>query len=118
MSDEIKRHETRMGIMSCAVEAAGLVFTTGVLAGDLDQDIKGQTRQVLAEIDRLLALGGTDKTKAVWASFWIADQRDRDAMNEVWLEWTEGKNLPARATVECKLAQPKALIEIAVVAAK
>lgn len=118
MTHAIKRHETHLGIMSGVVEGAGLVFTTGVLAKDLEQDIKGQTRQVLAEIDRLLKLAGSDKSKILWASFWITDQRNREAMNEVWLEWTGGRDLPARATVEVKLAQPKALVEIAVVAVK
>lgn len=118
MSDAIKRQETNMGIMSNVVEGAGLVFTTGVLAKDLDQDIRGQTRQVLAEIERLLKLGGSDKSRILWASFWVTDQRNRDAMNEVWVEWLGGKDFPARATVEVKLAQPKALVEIAVIAAK
>ena len=118
MSDAIQRHETRNGIMSCAVEAAGLVVTRGVLAPDLGQDIKGQTRQILAEIDRLLALAGSDRSKAVWTSFWLSDIRDIQGLNEVWLEWTGGANLPARATVECKLAQPKALVEIAIIAGK
>jgi enamine deaminase RidA (YjgF/YER057c/UK114 family) len=39
-------------------------------------------------------------------------------MNEAWSDWTEGKNLPARACVEAKLADPRALVEIMVVAAK
>jgi len=117
MTHAIKRQETNMGIMSNVVEGAGLVFTTGVLAKDLDQDMRGQTRQVLAEIDRLLKLAHTDKSKILWATFWVTDQRNREAMNEVWVEWI-GKNLPARATVGVTLAQPKALVEIAVVAAK
>jgi enamine deaminase RidA (YjgF/YER057c/UK114 family) len=39
-------------------------------------------------------------------------------MNEVWSAWVDAKNLPARACVEAKLADPRALVEIMVVAAK
>jgi enamine deaminase RidA (YjgF/YER057c/UK114 family) len=39
-------------------------------------------------------------------------------MNEVWTSWVDGKNLPARACVEAKLADPKALVEIMMIAAK
>lgn len=113
----IVRHEPSK-ILSKAVEANGLVFTAGVVADDLTRDVKGQTQQILAEIDRLLALAGTDKSKAVSATIWVADIRTRDAMNEAWNAWTGGDNLPGRACIEAKLANPRALVEIAVVAAK
>jgi enamine deaminase RidA (YjgF/YER057c/UK114 family) len=35
-----------------------------------------------------------------------------------WNAWTGGQNLPGRACIEAKLADPRALVEIAVVAAK
>jgi enamine deaminase RidA (YjgF/YER057c/UK114 family) len=113
----IIRHEPAK-ILSKVVEANGLVFTAGIVADDLAQDVKGQTRQVLAEIDRLLKLAGTDKTKAVSATIWLPDIRTRDAMNEAWNAWTGGENLPGRACIEAKLADPRVLVEIAVVAAK
>ncbi|GAB4237258.1 MAG: RidA family protein [Methyloligellaceae bacterium] len=113
----IVRHESS-GILSSAVEAGGLVFTAGLTAKDLDQDVKGQTAQTLAEIDRVLALAGTDKSKILSATIWVPDIRLRDAMNSVWTAWTGGENLPARACVEAKLADPRLLVEIAVVAAK
>lgn len=113
----IKRHEPSQ-VYSKAVEAAGLVFTAGIVATKLDRDVKGQTEEILAEIDRLLALAGTDKSKAVSANIWLADMRLREAMNEAWNAWTGGKHVPTRATVEAKLADPRMLVEIALVAAK
>jgi enamine deaminase RidA (YjgF/YER057c/UK114 family) len=113
----ITRHEPST-ILSEVVEANGFVFTAGVVADDLEQDVKGQTQQILAEIDRLLKLAGADKTKVVSATIWVADIRTREAMNEAWTAWTGGKNLPGRACIEAKLANPRALVEIAVVAAK
>jgi enamine deaminase RidA (YjgF/YER057c/UK114 family) len=113
----ITRHEPSK-ILSKVVEANGFVFTAGVVADNIDQDAKSQTEQILAEIDRLLKLAGTDKTKLVSATIWVSDIRHRDAMNVAWNAWTGGQNLPGRACIEAKLADPRALVEIAVVAAK
>lgn len=113
----IKRHEPSK-IYSKVVEANSFVFTAGIVADDISQDVKGQTQQILKEIDRLLALGGTDKTKIVSATIWVTDIRNRDGMNEAWNAWTGGNNLPGRACVEAKLADPRMLVEIGVVAAK
>ena len=113
----IKRHEPSK-IYSKVVEANGFVFTAGIVAEDLKQDAKGQTQQILREIDRLLKIGGSDKSKLVSATIWVTDIRNRDAMNEAWIAWTGGDNLPGRACVQATLADPRMLVEIAVVAAK
>jgi enamine deaminase RidA (YjgF/YER057c/UK114 family) len=113
----ITRHEPSK-IYSKVVEANGFVFTAGIVAEDVKQDAKGQTQQILKEIDRLLKIGGTDKSKLVSATIWVTDIRNRDAMNEAWNAWTGGQNLPGRACVEAALADPRMLVEIAVVAAK
>jgi enamine deaminase RidA (YjgF/YER057c/UK114 family) len=117
MHMSVERHEPSK-IYSKAVEANGFVFTAGITAADPKQDAKGQAQQILREIDRLLALCGTDKTKVVSATIWVSDIRHRDAMNESWNAWTGGQNLPGRACIEAKLADPRFLVEIAVIAAK
>jgi len=113
----IKRHEPSK-IYSKVVEANGFVFTAGLVADDVSKDVRGQTQQILGEIDRLLKLAGTDKAKVVSATIWVTDIRHRDAMNEAWNAWTGGENLPGRACIEAKLADPRMLVEIAVVAAR
>ena len=113
----VTRHEPSK-IYSKVVEANGFVFTAGIVAEDISKDVKGQTQQILTEIDRLLKVAGTDKTKVVSATIWVTDIRSRDAMNEAWTAWTGGANLPGRACIEAKLADPRMLVEIAVVAAK
>ena len=113
----ITRHESNK-ILSKVVEANGLVITAGITADDNSLDIKGQTSQTLAELDRLLGLCGTDKSKVLSAMIWVTDIRNRDAMNEVWFEWTGGKNMPVRACVEARLADPKLLVEIQLTATK
>src|SRR5919202_1410135 len=113
----IVRHD-QTSILSNAVEHGDTVYLAGVVAKDLAKDVKGQTKEILAEIDRLLERAGSHKSKVVQAQIWVTDIRNRAPMNEVWSEWTAGKNLPARACVEAKLADPRALVEIMVVAAK
>ena len=113
----IVRHEPS-AILSKVVEANGLVFTAGIVADDAKQDAKGQTQQILKEIDRLLKLASSDKSKVVSATIWVSDIRFREAMNEAWNAWTGGKNLPGRACIEAKLADPRLLVEIGVIAAK
>jgi enamine deaminase RidA (YjgF/YER057c/UK114 family) len=52
------------------------------------------------------------------ATIWVTDIRNRAPMNEVWTRWVDPKNIPVRACVEAKLADPNALVEIMVIAAK
>src|ERR1051326_1116416 len=113
----ITRHDTS-SILSQAVEYGDTVYLAGVVAKGLDKDIKGQTKEVLDEIDRLLAKCGTNKSKVLSATIWVTDIRNRAPMNEVWTAWADAKNLPARACGEVGLAPPKALVEIMVIAAK
>jgi enamine deaminase RidA (YjgF/YER057c/UK114 family) len=113
----IVRHDPS-SILSQAVEHASTVYLAGVVAKDLAKDIKGQTREVLDEIDRLLAKSGSHKSKVLQAQIWVTDIRNRAPMNEIWTEWVDKKNLPARACVEAKLADPRALVEIMMIAAK
>ena len=113
----ITRHE-QSGILSSAVEHGDTVYLAGIVADDPAKDIKGQTQEILGKIDRLLATCGSDKSRVMTATIWVTDIRNRAAMNEAWSAWVDPKNLPARACVEAKLADPRMLVEIMVVAAK
>lgn len=97
--------------------ASGLCWLAGQVADDPKADVTGQTRQVLAQIDRLLAEAGTDKTKIASATIYLPDMADFAAMNAVWEGWVPDGATPARATVQAKLAGPDYRIEIQVVAA-
>jgi enamine deaminase RidA (YjgF/YER057c/UK114 family) len=114
---EIKRHDPSP-ILSQAVEHGNTVYLAGIVADDVSQDIKGQTKQIVDKIDRLLAKCGSHKSKILSANIWVTDINLRAAMNEVWTAWADPKNLPARACVEAKLADPRMVVEIMVVAAK
>ena len=104
--------------MSKAVVHGDTVYVAGIVAEDLSADTAGQTKQILTEIDRLLALAGTDKTKLLRTNIWLADIADFHMMNKVWDAWVSAGNTPARATVQASLATPAHRVEIMVVAAK
>jgi enamine deaminase RidA (YjgF/YER057c/UK114 family) len=103
--------------MSAAVVYNGMVFLAGQVADDAQQDAAGQTGQVLATIDRLLAEAGTDKSRILAATIYLSDMADFPAMNAAWDAWVSPGNAPARATIEAQLARPGWLVEIVVTAA-
>lgn len=98
-----------------------VAYLAGQVPENLEQDIKGQTREVLGIIDRLLAEVGSDKSRLLQVQIFLADIADLAAMNEVWDAWIgsgEGiYNAPPRATVEAKLTNPGYKVEIVVTAA-
>jgi enamine deaminase RidA (YjgF/YER057c/UK114 family) len=103
--------------LSQAVVHGDTVYVAGQVAADTGADCAGQTRQILNQIDALLAQGGSDKSRILWANVWLADMADYAAMNGEWESWIPKGHTPARATVEAKLAMPQFKVEIACVAA-
>jgi enamine deaminase RidA (YjgF/YER057c/UK114 family) len=101
-----------------AVVHGSTIYLAGQVATDASADIAAQARDILAQIDRLLAGLGTSKHRLLSATIYLADMADFAAMNEVWDAWVPQGSLPARATVEAKLARPEYRIEIQAIAAK
>lgn len=95
----------------------GVCYLAGQVAGDATQDMAGQTRQVLAAIDTLLARAGSDKGKLLMCQIFITDLADFAAMNQVWEAWLPAGQAPPRATVLAKLAKPEWKVEMVVTAA-
>lgn len=95
----------------------GTVYLAGQVADDASQDIAGQTTQVLAAVDRLLAQAGSDKSRILMTQIFLVDLADYDAMNAVWDAWVSPQSPPCRATVQARLARPAWRIEIVVTAA-
>jgi enamine deaminase RidA (YjgF/YER057c/UK114 family) len=105
--------------MSQAVVHGDTVYLAGQVANDKPgASVAEQTRNILERIDALLAQAGTDKTKLLSATIWLADMRGFEEMNGVWDAWVAEGCAPARATVEAKLATPAYTVEIGVIAAK
>jgi enamine deaminase RidA (YjgF/YER057c/UK114 family) len=99
---------------SLAVIANGVVTTAGITARDTSGDVKAQTKDILEQIDGLLAEAGSSKSKLLTTSIWLRDIAQFAAMNEVWDAWIDRQNMPVRATVEARLALPELLVEIQV----
>ena len=115
MSKEIKR----IGVgarMSEGVCYNGIIWLAGQV-GKPGESVADQTRTCLAEVDRILAEAGTDKTRILSAQIWMADMADFAQMNAVWDAWVPQGNTPARATGEAKLATKDYLVEVIVTAA-
>jgi enamine deaminase RidA (YjgF/YER057c/UK114 family) len=101
----ITRHD-QSAILSLAVEHDNTVYLAGVVAKNLDADVKGQTKEVLNEIDRLLAKCGSNKSKLLAATIWVTDIRNR-ADERVWTAGRCEEHVGARS-VSTKLADPEA----------
>lgn len=114
---DIQRIETGKR-MSKAVIHHGVVHLAGVV-GNPGGDVAQQTRDCLAEVDRLLALAGSDRTRILRAQIWLADiAKDFEAMNAVWDAWVPAGHAPGRATGEARLSAPEYLVEVIVTAAQ
>ena len=96
---------------------AGTVYTAGQVADDVSVDAQGQTEQILAHLEKLLAEAGTDKSHLLSATVWLADMADFAGMNTAWDAWVTPGRPPVRACVEARLARPEWKVEIMVIAA-
>lgn len=115
MADIIRKHTgarmSQMVIHGDTIYLAGQVGTAGA-------SVAQQTQDCLEKVDALLAEAGSDKTKILSTTIWMADMADFAEMNAVWDAWVPEGHAPARATGESKLATPDYLVEVIVVAAK
>lgn len=95
----------------------GTIYLAGQVPEDTSQNIQGQTAQVLAMVDALLARAGSDKSKILMAQIFLPELADFAGMNEAWDAWVAPGNAPPRATVQAMLANPAWKIEMVVTAA-
>jgi enamine deaminase RidA (YjgF/YER057c/UK114 family) len=85
-SHTIVRHEPGPR-MSQAVIHNGTVYLAGQVAEGAN--VTEQTKRILAEIDRLLALSGSDKSRLLSAQIFLSDISTFAEMNKVWDAWVE-----------------------------
>ncbi|UCI24819.1 RidA family protein [Mesorhizobium sp. B2-8-5] len=95
----------------------GTIYLSGLTADDKEADTAGQTRQILKKADALLNGVGADRSRLLFAQIWLKDVEDFDAMNKAWVDWLDGAEPPARATVGASFALPEILVEIQLTAA-
>lgn len=112
---QIQRHGSTCRYSDSVVHN-GTVYLVEV-PSNLDADITGQTENLLASIERLLAQAGSDKSRLLMATIYLADMADYGAMNAVWDAWLPEGSAPARACVQARLANPEFRVEIVLTAA-
>ncbi|EIM24469.1 RidA family protein [Microvirga lotononidis] len=83
----------------------------------LGLSVAEQTRDILGQIEQSLAEIGSDKSRLLQATIWLADIAFYDEMNAVWDAWVVPGQAPARVCVESKLADPDYKLEIQVTVA-
>jgi enamine deaminase RidA (YjgF/YER057c/UK114 family) len=99
------------------VEHDGVIYLGGVVSDDLSLDMAGQTRDVLGQIDRLLAEHGSSRDRLLSSMIFITDMRLKPEMNTVWKQWLASDHLPTRATIGVSDLGEGVLLEIVVTAA-
>ena len=113
---EIQRINPREWNCSAVVHD-NVVYLSGVVADDKSLPMKGQTEQVLRKIDTVLAAAGTNKSRILSATVYMANAALKDEMNEAWMAWVDRSNLPTRTAVGAALT-PGTMVEITVCAAR
>ncbi|MGI9404882.1 MAG: RidA family protein [Hyphomicrobiaceae bacterium] len=114
MSD-ITRFETSQR-MSQAVVHNGLVWLAGQVGAE-GESVAAQTQAILANVDRLLKEAGSDKTRILQTTIWLANMDDFAEMNAVWDAWVPEGHASTRACGEARLATDGFKVEIICVAA-
>lgn len=92
------------------------LYYTGV-PENLDADAFEQTANTMAQIDAVLLKQGSDKTRILDATIFLADGDDFAAMNRAWDAWVVAGHAPVRCTVQAKLMNPRYKVEIKIIAA-
>lgn len=96
----------------------GLVFISGITTVDIEADMQGQVTDVLAQIDKLLALNGTSKHRVLSATVTLCSMAEYGDFNAVWDEWVDDGFEPACAVAEGRLALSEYRVQISLVAAQ
>jgi 2-iminobutanoate/2-iminopropanoate deaminase len=110
-----------IGPYSQAIKSNGLIFTSGQIAitpnGELvDRDIKRQTRQVLTNLQNILAEAGSSLDDVIKVTIFLEDMNDFGVVNVIYAEYF-GDHKPARSTVAVKTLPKNVLVEMDVIAA-
>ncbi|MGP1525927.1 MAG: RidA family protein [Bacteroidales bacterium] len=110
-----------IGPYSQAVKTDGLVFVSGQLPIDPqtgafpEGGIAAQTNQSLKNLGSILAEAGSDYSKVIKTTVFLADMADFAAMNEVYSSFFNAP-FPARSAIAVKALPKGALVEIECIA--
>lgn len=103
--------------LAAAVKHNNTLYLAGQVANNANASVEDQTADILGQIDALLKEAGSDKSKLLMVNIYLPNMADFAAMNVAYDAWVDKQNLPARATVETRLADPNLRVEISAIAA-
>ena len=108
-----------VGPYNQAVQAAGLLFCSGQIALDPATgamvgggDVEAETRQVLSNLQAVLAEAGCSPAQVVRTTVFLADLGDFAAVNAIYAEVFGQGVAPARACVQAAALPKGARVEI------
>lgn len=93
------------------------VYLSGQVANDISEDVVGQSKSALANVDHFLAEAGTDNSKLLHALIHVKYTKDAPTFNEIWNAWLPEGCAPARTCVQADMLRDDVLVEVTVVAA-
>ncbi len=105
------------GRRSSCVAYGGLLYVSGITTVNLEADVKGQAEDIFGQLDRLLALHGTDKRRILTATAYLSDMAAYGEFNAAWDAWVEHDHEPARSVVEARMPLPDYRVKVSVTAA-
>jgi 2-iminobutanoate/2-iminopropanoate deaminase len=112
-----------IGPYSQAVIHGDLIYSAGQIALDpasmqvVAGGVAEQTERVMANLTAVLEAAGSDLSRVLKTTVFLADMADFAAMNEVYAKWF-GDHRPARSTVAAAGLPRNVRVEIEVVAVK
>ena len=109
-----------IGPYSQAIIFGDMVFTSGQIpinpaSGNIEAEgIEAQAEQVMQNLGEVLKAAGSDFTKAIKTTCFLADMNDFAAFNAVYAKYFTTK--PARSCVAVKTLPKNVLVEVEVIA--
>lgn len=111
-----------LGPYSHGCEYGGFIFTSGQIGldpatGKLQEGIEAQTRQVLTNLQNVLATAGASLDNVLKTTIFITDMANFADVNKVYSEFF-GSDCPGRSCVAVKQLPAGAIVEIECIAFK
>lgn len=111
-----------IGPYSQAVEANGMIFTSGVIAidpatGNIPEGSVAQAEQAFTNLKNLLEAAGTNLDNVIKTTVFIKNMNDFAKINEIYSKYFT-KDFPSRSCVEVARLPKDVMLEIEAIALK
>jgi len=109
-----------IGPYSQAIKTGNLIFISGQVPinpvnGEIQGDIREQTRQALENLKSILAAAGVSLAAVAKTAVFLKNLDDFNAMNAIYQQYF-AQDAPARSTIEVSRIPRGALVEIEAIA--